>query len=538
MKTRLSLRRATLLGVLGAAGIALAACDSDLLTEKPKDVLVGENLYTSASGFRNGLNGLYAEARRERSGFLDAGNNLRGMMYFIGVDNGWGNYRSPAIDVYNLFGTLNNSQEDDFLDVWKWLYETINAANTIVDRAENPEVKWTEAEKNETLAEARFFRAWAYRHLSYLWGGVPLALHESSGANIKTDWERATRQQVWDQVEQDLLFAEQYLPDQPTTQGGLTKAVAQHYLAELYLAEDQPVKAEVYARKVTDSGRYRLITARYGVNASAPGVAFMDQFADGNVNRNQRNTEGLWVLQYQNNVTGGGSNIMRRYWVARYYAIAGMKSVPEFGGRGIGRLAPTRWALELYAPTDDRGSMYAIRKFYQYNNAAAVPKGKKLGDTVFTKAVKEDTKGLPDWPSTRKWDYADPLDPDGGYNYEDQPYVRLAETYLLLAEAQFKQGNTGGAAATINLLRDRAHAPRVTAAQVTLDLVLDERSRELLAEEQRRYTLLRTHTWLDRTKKYNPIAGPNVTARDTVFPIPQAVIDANLTKPMPQNPGY
>ena len=73
---------------------------------------------------------------------------------------------------------------------------------------------------------------------------------------------------------------------------------------------------------------------------------------------------------------------------------------------------------------------------------------------------------------------------------------------------------------------------------VTLDFILDERSRELWSEEHRRYTLLRTGTWFDRTKKFNLIAGKVITLRDTIFPIPQVVIDANLSKTMSQNPGW
>ncbi|HEX2628974.1 MAG TPA: RagB/SusD family nutrient uptake outer membrane protein, partial [Chitinophagaceae bacterium] len=94
------------------------------------------------------------------------------------------------------------------------------------------------------------------------------------------------------------------------------------------------------------------------------------------------------------------------------------------------------------------------------------------------------------------------------------------------------------AADAINVLRTRAHAPQVTAAQMNIDFVLDERSRELFSEEDRRYVLLRTGKWLERTKLYNKIASPNVVARDTLLPIPQSVIDANLTRVMPQNPGY
>jgi hypothetical protein len=123
-------------------------------------------------------------------------------------------------------------------------------------------------------------------------------------------------------------------------------------------------------------------------------------------------------------------------------------------------------------------------------------------------------------------------------NFDDYIQVRLGETYLLKAEAQFKLGDAAGAAATINVLRTRANATPITAANVNIDFILDERSRELFLEEQRRYTLLRTGKWYTRTKAYNHFGGENIAQRDTLFPIPQSVIDANLTKPMSQNPGW
>jgi hypothetical protein len=224
--------------------------------------------------------------------------------------------------------------------------------------------------------------------------------------------------------------------------------------------------------------------------------------------------------------------------VTRYESNPGMALSPLYGGRGIGRLAITKCALGLYEPTDVRGGPFAIRRFYLYNNPANLPAGKKLGDTLFTNGVAAEKVSNPLWPSTRKWDYASVTDPTGTTNFNDQPYIRLAETYLLLAEAQMKQGNLTAAAANINIVRARAGASPITPAQVTLAFILDERSRELVTEEERRYTLIRTGTWLARTKQYNPLAAVNVAARDSLLPIPQAVIDANLTKPMPQNPGY
>lgn len=520
--------------LLVAGAVGLAGCSFDL-SEPPPHILVADNLYADPAGFEAGLAALYTQVRKEREG-LDGANSLRHQMWTVGVDNAFTNYQSTFERIPNEWGVRNNPLVAEYQQVWTWLYRTINGANTIINRAENPDIPWTLEQKNRVVAEARLFRAWAYRHLTYLWGDVPLNLEESSGETIRTDWERAPKAEVWAQMEQDLLFAEQHLPEF-TDPARLSKAVARHYLAELYLAMDRPAEAEHMANLVINSGHYSLITQRYGVRANEPGVPFMDQFYDGNVNRSEGNTEALWVLQFEPYVVGGGESIMRRYWVNRYYSIRGLKVTAEYGGRGIGRFSPTRWAIEAYEPQDHRGSEFAIRKFYLYNDSANVPKGAKVGDTVYLRWDQEKAQD-PYWPSTRKWDWVDPLNVEITGQYNDQPYLRLAETYLLRAEAEFKQGKLEEAAETLNIIRRRANASEITAADVTLDFILDERSRELLTEEHRRYTLLRTGTWLERTQRYNPIAAPNIAPRDTLFPIPQAVIDANLHHKMRQNPGY
>ena len=321
-------------------------------------------------------------------------------------------------------------------------------------------------------------------------------------------------------------------------------------MAELYLTIGDNAKAKAKALSLTTSSLYKIVTARYGVRRTLPGTAFTDMFLDGNSNRSEGNTEALWVMQNEYLSQGAENNIMRRWWVNRYERITIGGRTPitfsiDNGGRGIGRFGVTRYALSIYDPRDDRGSYHAWRLFYQMNNAASLPTGAKLGDTVkltplaATEPVTNGTTAQA-WPSTRKWDWAPSIAADlqQSSNYNDMIYLRLAETYLILAEAQFKLGETADAATTINVLRSRANAPLVTAAQINLNLILDERSRELVTEEHRRYTLLRTNTWFDRTKQYNMNVSTVITPRDTVLPIPQSVIDANLTKPMPQNPGY
>jgi hypothetical protein len=532
---RLNGRFVIVLAIPLLAGIA--ACGKDFLVENPKNIITAENLYTNLAGFDAGLNAIYAQVRREHQG-RSGTNELFQEPFILGTDMGYANYVSTTERIFNEWGVRNNATADVYSDLWLWLYQIINASNTIIDRAENPAVAWTDADKNRVLGEARLLRAWAYRHLVYSFGPVPLMLHESTGDNIRYDWQRNPVAEIRGQMESDLLFAEANLPLVPPSDGRIGKGVAEHYLAELYLAMGDPVKADTMASRVINSGVYHLITARYGTKASQPGVPFMDQFEDGNADRSQGNTETLWTFLYAKGIPGGGASIMRRYWANRYYNNKGVAVSEENGGRGIGRMTPTRWSLGIYEPTDDRGSYFAIRKFYLYNDAANLPAGKQLGDTLKTRILARQKINDALWPTTRKWDYTDPTDINGDEGYKDEPYLRLADTYLLLAEAQLKEGRPDLAAETINIVRARSNASAITAADVTIDFILDERAREFMGEEERRETLIRTGTLLPRIRAYNDTASKTIAERDTVFPIPQVVIDANTGSVMEQNPGY
>jgi hypothetical protein len=491
----------------------------------------------------------------------------------VGVDNAYS--LRPAGNapeqVFNDFGVRLNPADAYVRRLWEWLYQTVNAANTLIDRSENPAIAWTDAQKKQVVGEAKLLRAWAYRHLTYLYGAVPLNLSESKGSTIRTDWDRASVAEVRKAIEKDLLDAEAGMADLPVVEGRASKVVAQHYLAELYLAMGDFQKARDKAQAVIANANYRLVTARYGTQSGQPGTPFTDMFLDRNSNRSQGNTEALWVIQNEYLSTGGDANIMRRWWVNRYNEIrvgsparTPITFTVETGGRGLGRFAVTRFAFSLYEPGDHRGSAFAWRHFYLMNNPASLPTnanantaatcavpgyrtgptGGRLGDTVRLSVncnePAPNATTASNWPSIRKWDWAptDPADVQNSSNYNDQVYLRLAETYLILAEAQLRLNDPAGAAATLNIIRARANASPVTPAQVTLNFILDERSRELISEEHRRYTLLRTGTWFARTKQYNVYAGQFITLRDTILPIPQSVIDANLTKPMPQNAGY
>ena len=158
------------------------------------------------------------------------------------------------------------------------------------------------------------------------------------------------------------------------------------------------------------------------------------------------------------------------------------------------------------------------------------------------------------FPSLRKWDDSTRADLN---DYSDRPYIlfRFSELYLIAAEAAFKGGGSMQQAADmLNVLRTRAALKRnqspaeyaaaviaqtITPAEVTLDFILEERTRELYGESTRWWDLSRTKTLVPRLVQYNLEAAPNVQPFHMLRPIPQQQIDlVTEGPPFPQNAGY
>jgi starch-binding outer membrane protein, SusD/RagB family len=189
-----------------------------------------------------------------------------------------------------------------------------------------------------------------------------------------------------------------------------------------------------------------------------------------------------------------------------------------------------------------RNSKYTIKREFWYNDPSKATFGQKVNPAPADTLARMH-------PYTLKWGQFDPLDAFGFAMWKDLPLMRLGETYLLLAEAQFKQGHLDEAATSINALRTRANAPTVDAADITLDFILDERVRELVGEENRRMTLMRTGTLADRILSRNPpvgnssidVTGVEATlkaGKKLLLPIPQSEIDLNKDSELEQNGGF
>ncbi|MDQ0965290.1 hypothetical protein QFZ20_000693 [Flavobacterium sp. W4I14] len=523
------------------------------LVEDLKTELAPTNTYTSTYGFEVGSAGLYALTRSEYNTFGEGG---------AYIHNGACPYEAlqAATDIADVinsdasllpFANLTLNSSERFVGTyWNWAYSIISSANLMLIYSEK-NTNWdSPSDKERFQAEARFFRAYAYRTLVYLYGDVPYV--ETILYDFKLNFTRTPKAEVLGHIIDDLTFASQHLPANPdqVKDGKLTKWAAYHLLSEMHLLNKAYVPAEQAALAVINSGYYGLMKTRFGVNKDRAGDVFSDLFLENNQNRlKNANRESIWVLQFEFNTVGGGTNSddwSRRAWSPNYSTMTGFVLADTLGGRGLAQLTPMKWWVGtagtnatgnvpgIFEATDIRNSNYNIKRNWYYNNPGETALyGKKAN---ITEQTWFSTKSL--FPAITKFFYgrAENLGLTG--SYKDRVKFRLAETYLLLAEAYLGQGNPAKAADAVNEVRKRAGAPVVGAGQMTMDFLLDERIRELVGEESRRFTLVRTNKLVDRVKLYNTAIKDKIMDYHALWPIPQSIIDANRDAVFPQNPGY
>jgi hypothetical protein len=356
------------------------------------------------------------------------------------------------------------------------------------------------------------------------------------GKPFKLDYTRASLDETLAFMIEDFSFAANNLPEEQALEGKIEKAAAQHMLAETYIYKGEYATAEPLLEGIINSGRYQLMTERFGNHTGEPGDVYSDLFKEFNQNRSQGNLESIWVIQYQYEWDGGPwefRNWSRRAWVPYYATVSGMVLCDSFGGRGVGRLRPTDFWLNSYEAQDIRNSPNNIRRDWYYND----PNDPNYGLKIDITDDQRNSGSL--YESTRKFDFGKTDDwPTAPFNMKDRYKIRLANTLLLLAECEFRLGKSDEAATHINEVRARSNATPITAGDVTMDYIMDESARELFGEYPRKYELTRTGTFVSRVQAHNPVTGLVVQDFNTYWPIPQTAIDANSGAVLEQNPGY
>ncbi|MBL7737285.1 MAG: RagB/SusD family nutrient uptake outer membrane protein [Chitinophagaceae bacterium] len=543
--------------------ISVSACEKDFLQEKPLDFLSPANAFSSVSGIEQGVIGIYSDVRKQW--YRNGGAQAYGL-FGLGTDVGYDGETPGGQRFLNNYLTSVTPDYSVIQSWWLYLFAEIQQANTLIDGIDKlDESLWVNAaQKNMYLAEARFFRAWAYRIAVTLWGDVPLITDVIQSA--KTDFVRTPTAEIYKQIEDDLIFATQNLPGrgQEKAPGRLTKAAAFHLLTEVYLAQSKFQLAVNTSSEVIDRLGYALMTNRFGAqyDVFGTGDVYYDLFRYENQNAPD-NTETIWAVQFEPNVAGGDSHPWSNIYSPRLSRLGNAPDgKPAYNplyqdtlGVGVARSRGTN--LVFYTvwegnwDNDIRNAEHNIRRHFYYSNPQSVWDGRLIDLADYPPGARNLLKDTTNYiypfvmkvwePVTEVKKGTLPATGGGGQVHTDFYVMRLAETYLLRAEAYVGLGDNDLAAADINVVRNRANAHPVLPEDVDLDYILDERVRELYAEEMRMITLLRTGKLIERTRKYNDnplMPGANIQDYNNLWPIPQQQLDLNRDNKWAQNPGY
>lgn len=563
-----------LTGIFMLTTVVLSSCNEDeFLKTEPVDFYSPENSFVTASDYDAALLDLYARVRDDFHS--SAGDDGFPSMGIASTDLAYGHKNIGQFEAMSTILLPSNSQVYEAL--WEPAYRIIYGANAIIDRSAAGDNNLTEAEITSATAEARFFRGYMYKMLANLYGGVPLIIKEIQ--EPKRDFTRASRVETYEQAASDLEFAAANLGEiDVVNEERVNTLAAYHLLSEVYISLGRFNDAITAATTVIDNSATALMTDRFGSLAGELTLipqyetnVYWDLFRQGNQNRSSGNTEAIWVLQYEWLPPGGGEGgpllerlFSPRLWQAKVKNLDG-KSVPIVpkpnaytGGRSSGFVAPSWWFIQTVweksgFDQDMRNSDCNIVRDFLVRNPSSDFDGQWVyKDTVpaALSSLNDTTRNIFPWIMKASTPGQQPeelfvQDPavEGEVSYShhafrDEYVIRLAETYLLRAEAYLGAGNTTAAAADINVVRSRAEAPLITQADVDIDYILDERARELYLEEKRLLTLTRLGKLVERTRNLNPAMGDGYLDHNDLWPIPYSEIEKNIEANLSQNPGY
>jgi len=539
------------------ASLLMAGC-SDFLTENNKSNPDAAVLYKTTSGYESLVNSCYATLRDVY------GDNIE--MFVAGTDLykvGRAGLTSQGLGTYQSLTPADNSVKAFYSVV----YQSIKRCNDAI--------YYGELNKHNAVrvAEVRFLRAYYFFQLVQQFGDVALAT-EFITAPV-TSYERTPASEVYTFIIDEMKTALAALP--ATAANRVNQRVVNHYLSLVYLTRGY----ETYGSPSDFQSSVEYATA--AINNQGLTLPFDGKtgiFFPGN----EKNAEIIFAVQYSStslaNVTSGNSqassfgaylggsdgavndgmtymNTKLKPTMRLYNLLSADANDKRFAGT---------FMQELYGVVaTGKCSFYSYFKKYDTRNDLEVlmyyPKpGQTQADVDAWKVINPAKRSATTikFPGTNNWEKNDldkdyPCikkfsDPDAPFNTtasrRDIFLARLAETYLIRAEAYIKMGAKQTEAKNdINVVRTRAGAATINESEATIDYILDERAREFAGEYNRWYDLKRTGKLVQYVSAYNPDvpSEANMKGSDGQYkvlrPIPQDAIGLNSATVV-QNPGY
>ena len=513
--------------------VTLSSCFKDLDTIPiDKDVVTSATVFDNPASYEQFLAKVYAGLA------ISGQQGPAGMPDISGIDEGFSTYlrqywcaqeltTDEAINAWND-GNLRDYHDQDWsasnefiTAMYNRIYYQITLCNEFIRETTDEKLD----ERNVTTelrtkikvyrAEARFLRAYSYWHAIDMFGSVPFITDEDNiGAFLP---EQISRVDLFNYVEAELLDIDTDLLDAKTNvYGRVDKAVAWTLLAKLYLNAEVYTGTPKYAEAVTYS--QKVIDAGFTLDTEYRTLFLAD---------NDNSNEIIFPVTFHGKSTqtwGGMTFIVSA-------AIGGTMNPDDFGSSqnwGGNRTTSTfvdkfpdlTGDLDSRAMFHTDGQNLDITDIFEFTDGYAITKFKNLTSTGDNGS-------------------------DLTFVDTDYPVFRLADVYLMYAEAVIRGGggSTSDALQYVNDIRQRAYGDNtgdITSGQLTLDFIIDERSRELYWEGHRRTDLIRFGKFSSTTYNWpwkGGVAGGNSTdAKFKIFPIPSSDIAANPN--LIQNTGY
>ena len=504
-------------GMLLAAASLLAAQNCTDLTEVPKSALTPGTAFRTTDDINAGVAAVYASLRgAPENAYFELSeitpNEIivptRGQDWY---DNGrW-------LELYRQTWTANSPATlDNVNGAWNDAFTGISRANLVLNAIESAATSG----QQQTIAELRVLRAYYYYLLMDLFGGVPIVTDTKVEPRA-----RNSRQEVFAFIEKELTEARPALPDRATgtAYGRVTKGAVDAILASMYL------NAQVYNGTVTAAGLQRG-TARWQDAVTAAdrilnsGVySLANKFEDNFSSANEGSTENIFVVVHVAQAGLGNTFPMRTLHYSQ---------LPQGPWNGFAAAAETYNAFDA---ADARRNMWLVgpQRSFVTGQPVTDRAGAPLSFTIDIKNPEQAAEN--EGPRLNKYPPI-PNAPANDAFPNDYVLFRLAEIYLIKAEALNELGQTAQAIPLVNTVRARAFTPPkplaagLTQAQLRT-AILAERQFELAAEGKRRQDLIRAGTYTE-ARTFKTAQAPY----KVLFPIPQTQLQTNPL--LTQNPGY
>ncbi|MFZ9028386.1 MAG: RagB/SusD family nutrient uptake outer membrane protein [Crocinitomicaceae bacterium] len=475
--------------------LGVISCEKFLAVDPPY-AQDAENYFLTEEDYDNALTGAYDLLQ---SSFLSV------WIGEIASDNtiAGGESVNDTEGLHQMDNMTHGAVNNELRSLFRWNYAGLTRANYILEQQTNS----TAIDffgKDHVFAEAKFLRAYYYFELVKVFGGVPLIIDERIGVEEAKNIPRATAEEVYAQIESDLIDAAAVLQPFASQKGRATSGAAKALLGKVYLYQGKNAEAAAVLGEVISSGMYSLIP----------------NYDDLFLASSEGNSETVFDVQYSG-LEGGSYGCLV---CLEGNAGPGFHGIRQYNGPvygdGNSYNLPTQELYDAFDASDPRrdATVLDIDAFIAAQTdpssiTYAIGAGGHTGYYNNKYIKRQGEIGLPDDDLTSPVNYR---------------VIRYADVLLMAAEANFLAGSTGLAQQYMDEVRARVGMPSVPVSSV--DVIWNERRLELSCEGHRFFDLVRTGQAATFINGFQ-------TGKHELFPIPQVEIDL-VGGAWEQNPGY